>query len=84
MTGPLKLRGLRAPVATIDTGSDGGECYRLAIYRRETSIEIAEEARLEGEELWGTHFEAVEIPVDKFHELLDGLIAAKAAEGGAP
>lgn len=84
MTGsPLKMRGLRAPIATIDTGVDGDEAYRLAIYRRGDTIEIAEEARRAGEEVWGTHFECVEIPIAKFHEFLDGLVAARAAGGSS-
>jgi len=77
------MRGLRAPIATIDNGSEDGEAYRLAIYRRENSVEIAEEARLSGEELWGTHFECVEIPLAQLDELLAGIEAARSAGGGA-
>lgn len=84
MTTALKMRGLRTPIATLDRGQDEDHCYRLAIYRREESIEIAEESRPVGEELWGTHFECVEIPFDKFHEFLDGPVAAKQSAGGAP
>lgn len=83
MNAPLKVRGLREPIATIDRGSDEDHCYRLATYRRPDSIEIAEESRPVGEEHWGTHFECVEIPIADFHAFLDGLIAAKAAGGGS-
>lgn len=66
------------PIATIPTGFDEGHVYRLAIYRTPNIVRIAEESRKVNGETWG-EVEVVEVPFEKFHQFLDGLIAAKGA-----
>lgn len=68
----------RTLIATLNRGSDERHFYRLAIYRTLDVVRIAEESRKVNGETWG-EVEVVEVPFEKFHQFLDGLIAAKGA-----
>jgi len=77
---------VRAPVFALPNGVDDEWEYRIAIYRRENSIEIATEARPHGnpDAPWGSHHECVELPMELLDEVMLGIEMARTSPAPKP